>query len=108
MLSGADAAGGTDGARRAAAGIIWVISGRYPTRGYPGSGGQGLSRSTSAERPGVRRRKTCPEAISVPLLTQPVTRATARPESPGSLQAALDFPETDPPGPPALRAASLG
>src|SRR5580704_5466247 len=42
MLCGAGVACGADGARRAMAGMIWVISGRYPTRGYPGSGGQGL------------------------------------------------------------------
>ena len=67
-LLGLIVAGGTNGARRAVAGIIWVISGRYPTRGYPGNGGQGFSRSTSAERACVRRRKVCPEAIAVSLL----------------------------------------
>src|SRR5580692_5662110 len=52
MLSGAGVANEADGAvgaEGAVAGMIWVISGRYPTRGYPGSGGQGFSRSTSAE-----------------------------------------------------------
>jgi hypothetical protein len=56
------------------AGVVRVISGRYPTRGYPGNGGQWLSRSTSAERPCVRRRKACPEGTAVILLTHPVTR----------------------------------
>src|SRR5580692_1974015 len=80
MFSGAGVAGGAEGAGGAVAGVVWVISGRYPTRGYPGSGGQGLSRSTSAERPCIRRRKVCPEAISVALLTPPA-RAPHRPGS---------------------------
>src|SRR5580692_4954483 len=64
---GAEVVFGADGARCAVAGVIRVISGRYPTRGYPGNGGQGLSRSTSAERLCVRRRKPARKRLRYPL-----------------------------------------